>query len=661
MENYIVSLDNVSIAETRGDFPEVANPSKTASEESVVTSKSKTYTWMLLGVTGAGKSCLGNFILGEEDAFPESKEGEIMWAKTVTASCRDGNLSDSGGLLQQFCIIDTPGLGDTKHIGKHDLKEEDISEDAAHLATEITKMMLFMRGGITSFLITIPGHVREHLGTLYLLDCLQIFGKYWNHSILVVTHGSKLGRSKAHQYEQFERLYQGPEDLRVPIWENLVEKVNKRYIIVEGKDWRDDSDYRDGVLRKLLSLSDDITEQHGPYRDDLNSIGNKAFEKAKLEVVMSKKYKDLETPEAQEAISVLAKNYLEEVIIKLARIKLAGGEDVDQLKKMNETKQRELEKLTEKLVNIAEEARQRAVQEKEEERRRREQAEQEKEEERRRRERAEQVMAEERRKREQAEQVQAEERRRREQAEQVQAEERRGREQAEQVQAEERRGREQAEQVQAEERRRRKQAEQEKEDERRRRERAEQVMAEERRKREQAEQVQAEERRRREQAEQEQTIERRARANTECLQADDQRRREHAERVQAEERQRREQAERVQAEERRKREQAEEVQAEEQWRRKEAERVQVEERRKREQAEQVQAEERWRRKEAERLLAQERMKKEQAEQVLKNERLEREWANEERKKAESRTQQTARAWRDRNVLERVLNIEPFHF
>ena len=43
---YIVSL--VSIAETKGHSSECANPSETASEESVVTPKSKEYTWMLL-------------------------------------------------------------------------------------------------------------------------------------------------------------------------------------------------------------------------------------------------------------------------------------------------------------------------------------------------------------------------------------------------------------------------------------------------------------------------------------------------------------------------------------------------------------------------------------------------------------------------------------
>ena len=129
-----------------------------------------------------------------------------MKSMTKKASRKFGNVSDSDGLLQEFCIIDTPGLGDTQHLGKHDSKAKDISEDAAHLATEITKMIMLTKGRITAFLIIIPSHVREHSGTLNLLDCLDIFGKYWQHSILVLTHGKELGRSEEDQYKKFQRL-----------------------------------------------------------------------------------------------------------------------------------------------------------------------------------------------------------------------------------------------------------------------------------------------------------------------------------------------------------------------------------------------------------------------------------------------------------------------
>ena len=52
------------------------------------------------------------------------------------------------------------------------------------------------------------------------------------------------------------------------------------------------------MLGELMSFSDEINQQHGPYQDDLNSIGNEAFERAKVQVDNSNKYEDLEMPAA---------------------------------------------------------------------------------------------------------------------------------------------------------------------------------------------------------------------------------------------------------------------------------------------------------------------------------------------------------------------------
>ena len=323
------------------DSFEVTSSSERASEKRTVSSKLKEYTWLLLGVTGAGKSCLGNFLLGEECKFQESEEFDIMVSVTETASCEPGSFSDSDGLEHKIHVIDTPGLGDTRHLGKHDSKAEDIAEDAARLATELTKMMMLMRGGITAFLLVVPICHREHLGTLNLLDCLDIFGNYRNHTILVLTHGLYLGISEKDQNRKLQSVLKSRKCPRA--LDKVMKKVQNRHIIVEAKEWRGDPEYRNGVLKQLMSYSDDMTAQHGPYHDDLKSIGNEAVEKAKLE--LRGKYEDLESPEAQEAIFDFANKLLKEVILKLVRIKLADGEDVDKLKEMNEVKQSELDKL----------------------------------------------------------------------------------------------------------------------------------------------------------------------------------------------------------------------------------------------------------------------------------------------------------------------------
>ena len=61
--------------------------------------------WLLLGVTGAGKSCLGNFLLGRDGTFKESEN--IMVSETKAASQVSAFLNG-----KKICVTDTPGLGD---------------------------------------------------------------------------------------------------------------------------------------------------------------------------------------------------------------------------------------------------------------------------------------------------------------------------------------------------------------------------------------------------------------------------------------------------------------------------------------------------------------------------------------------------------------------
>ena len=370
---------------------------------------------MMLGVTGVGKSTLCNFISGKANAFPESEI--IMESMTKSAAMETTMFGDRQN--QQLTIIDTPGLGDTAVLGKTGSKAKDIAADSAGLVTELTKMMLIIRGGVSAFLIVIPAHVREHFGTLILLDFLSILGDYQKHSIVVLTHGRALGRTHEEQYDKFQRVLNG-EDCP-PIWKTLDKMVNGRFVIVESKEWRMDKPYRKKVVNKLLSLTSEITKQHGKYNDVLNSIGIDAYDKAKMQVL--RRFGTLESPEAEEAIFTSVYEQIEKVIYKLVKIKLADGEDVDKIKEMAEMKRQEAEHLQEEASLLREEyleeqrrrkeaevQKERAVQETEEERRKREKAEIEKQEERNKRETAESE------KRKAVQETQAE-RRQREQAE----------------------------------------------------------------------------------------------------------------------------------------------------------------------------------------------------------------------------------------------------
>ena len=292
------------------------------------------YVWMELGVTGAGKSCLGNLILQEDNRFPES---EIMLKSKTRKASMGCTVFDT----QRLCVIDTPGLGDTLRIGTHKSKAMDIANDASHLIIELTKMMMLTRTGISAFFIVVPLHHRDYAGLQQLLDFFDILGNFWNHSIVVLTHGKAIGGTEDEQYKTFTDLLQDPDG--PPILIDLVKEVNDRFVIVEAKDWRSDTAYRNGVVTKLLYLSDGIIKQHGHYQDKLQSIGRKAYEKAKLQY--RNEFEGIDSPGAKEAIFQNTFSYVREAVLKLVRIKLADGEDVDKLKEMNELKEKMLENI----------------------------------------------------------------------------------------------------------------------------------------------------------------------------------------------------------------------------------------------------------------------------------------------------------------------------
>ena len=328
---YSPSLLNLCVDSLTGSLPQ----SNLTQEELRQLTESKIdkecCVWMELGVTGVGKSCLGNFILGQSGAFPESDLDAI--SETECASMKNTTFVD-----EKLCVIDTPGLGDTLRLGKHKSKAMDIAEDYSHLITELTKMMLMTKQGISAFLIVITLNRIEGSGLEDLLTFLNIFGDYWNHSIVVVTHGNRLGSTEEARYKKFENTLLNrkcPSALKL-----LSEKSNNRFVIVEAKELQNDADYRHRVVSKILALSDAITREHGRYQDNLQSIGNEALEKAKLQ--LRHKFMDMESPEAKAAIFQSTFQHVREVIYKLVKIKLADGEDVDKLKEMVTVKKKEL-------------------------------------------------------------------------------------------------------------------------------------------------------------------------------------------------------------------------------------------------------------------------------------------------------------------------------
>ena len=201
--------------------------------------------WLLLGDTGTGLGSVGNLIFGKT-VFPEFIAAHLYKRNRTRLHC---NLTSLESFNRRMCIIVPPDLG-----------RSDKNSSESDFITDLTEILLMTRLGVDAFLIVIDLNARgEALDGLfkYLQRSVHILGNYWNHSILVMTNGNQLSENEDEQYKQYQELLETSYILQK--WK-VVEKVNNRFVIVEGKKW--DNNYREGVLRRLLEMSDDLESRY---------------------------------------------------------------------------------------------------------------------------------------------------------------------------------------------------------------------------------------------------------------------------------------------------------------------------------------------------------------------------------------------------------------
>ena len=138
-------------------------------------------------------------------------------------------------------------------MGTYNTEGENWNSDAAHLIVELSKTLLMARHGIIALFVVVQADSRDWFSTMKLLDLLDILGNYRSHSILVFTHGKEFDKASG------ERQSGRFEAIRSPscpdIWKKLTEKGERRYVIVESEDWKDDKEYH---LQKRFWRSESI-------------------------------------------------------------------------------------------------------------------------------------------------------------------------------------------------------------------------------------------------------------------------------------------------------------------------------------------------------------------------------------------------------------------
>ena len=295
---------------------------------------------VLFGLTGMGSSTLGNFLLGKH-VF-EVRDSSVSVTDKAQADCSvlDG---------QRMCIVDTPGFANTHHIKTQNTEAKNLANTAAYFIVELSKTMLMARHGVHVFCMVVQADKVEWFSTTKLLDLLDILGNnYWNHTILVLTHGNMFDKtSEDRQYEKFEAMLNSPNCPEV--WKTLIEKVNKRYVIVESEDRKDPRAYHARKVKELKEHSSAIVAAHGPYNDTLHPFLKECIETAKRE--LRNEFEDMNSPEAQVAALQVAFQNISAMLHKKFCIKLAGGVDTELLQEKAKAKE-ELPKMLKQIEQL---------------------------------------------------------------------------------------------------------------------------------------------------------------------------------------------------------------------------------------------------------------------------------------------------------------------
>ena len=276
--------------------------------------------WQMVGVTGVGKSLLGNFLL-EKDKFKVKGPGVAgSVTDTVQVGCSVLN-------SQRLCIVDTPGCFDTRRGRMQNEEAENLANDIAHLAVDLSKTILMARHGIHAFLVVVRADETELNSTIMLLNLLGIIGDFGNHTIVVFTHGKMFDEtSEDKKHTALEATPNSPTNFPDD-WKFLTEKAGNRYVIVESKEWRDDKEYPKRKVEEFIKYSSAIVSSRGPYNDALLSLVRVHIENAKLE--LRHDFNNVDSPEAQVAALQIAFPNIKSSLQKIISIKLKGGIDVD--------------------------------------------------------------------------------------------------------------------------------------------------------------------------------------------------------------------------------------------------------------------------------------------------------------------------------------------
>ena len=230
------------------------------------------WKFLLLGKGGVGKSALGNFLLNRRNRFQEHRGMECVFE----AEMGEGELLNG----QNIHVIDTPAFPDQQPGETH---WRTVISDAAWLQgmAKVAQFAGCQTKGVDAILYVMSINTRFLQADKELMQRYFDEFKFWRYVILVFSHTTELpGKTEAEKKEYILSLIQQPDIPDALKW--LVEKVNKRIVLVESVNW--DQGYR---MQKVREIHQFVLDQRNgaPYCNRLLERAYQCCSKAEDQIL----------------------------------------------------------------------------------------------------------------------------------------------------------------------------------------------------------------------------------------------------------------------------------------------------------------------------------------------------------------------------------------
>ena len=191
---------------------------------------------LMLGVTGAGKSTFGNFVVGLGKDMPYQIGQDFDNLQTVT-EIPIAHTFNHGSF--EITLIDSPGLEESGHMPEAFIEK-------------LTKAIQKASDGIHAILLFTKSTDRFSEKEKTLTNFLSMLCQgcnFWGRCIIVLTQGANVGETDQDRYDILNKRIK--ERKLHPLLLEWLEKCNERYIIVESV-FNQVNNYRKNILDTLL-------------------------------------------------------------------------------------------------------------------------------------------------------------------------------------------------------------------------------------------------------------------------------------------------------------------------------------------------------------------------------------------------------------------------